>query len=52
MFDGLPPDVDVTKIAFELMLQLVAISNRPEITTLAGRVLSARRAFEKMGYRF
>jgi hypothetical protein len=52
MFDSLPPDVDAAKVAFELMLQLVAISNRPEVATLAGKVLSARRALEKIGYQF
>jgi hypothetical protein len=52
MFDSLPPDVDVTKVAFELMLQLGAISNHPKVTTLAGKVLSARRALEKTGHQF
>jgi hypothetical protein len=52
MFDSLSPDVDAAKVAFELMLQLVAISNRPEVATLAGKVLSARRALEKIGYQF
>jgi hypothetical protein len=52
MFDSLPPDVDVAKVAFELILQLGAVSNRPEVTTLAGKVMSARRALEKIGYQF
>jgi hypothetical protein len=52
LFDSLPPDVDAEKVASDLALRIVATSNRPEVATLAGKVLSARRALKKIGYPF
>jgi hypothetical protein len=52
MFADLPVDVDLSKVADELVLQLSTMSNRPEFAKLLTKALAARRALDELGIEF